>query len=584
MFAPGTKKITPVERAERKRLEATLKRYLANPRLKAVGQRIPFELDQIEELAKCKRDAVYFVQHYVKIVNVDHGLIPIVLYPKQVEMIETCQKNRFVILKASRQVGKTTTVAVGYLLWYILFHSDKRVGILANKEDTAIEIASRLRIAYQNLPLWIQQGVVEWSKTKVMLENGSGIMASSTSSSAIRGWSINVLYLDEFAHVPSNVADDFFSSVFPTISSGKTTQVIVTSTPYGMNLFWRLCKESPGNGFVMREYDWRAVPWRTDTTHPDYDPEWETRERAVLKDKFDQEHLCEFLGSIGTLISGKVLRTLAGKQPIRLHADNCLKVYEEPVPGRLYLMTVDTSYGKELDSSAFIVWDITTAPYRIVALFSSNEVASQLYPNIIYATGRHYNDAWVFAEANDVGAQVLAILQNDLEYPTLIFTEDVKNGNKELKYSSQTPGIRTSPKIKRQACMALKSIVESYEVIIDDFDCIDELSTFIAKKNKTYGADKEKNDDLCTCMWLMAWLTTQQFFKDLTNEDLRKRMFKERAEAIDQSIPPAPMIQRPMQPPTKRHEVSDGVVWEIVGEDNPLGNPFGGRYTGLGYG
>lgn len=488
--APRTKRRLTVEQiAWQKAQNAAIKRYLANPLLKSINQQIQFTEEQVIEYSKCADSAVYFVSNYVKIVNVDHGLESIKLYPKQVEMIKTAEDNRFVIINASRQIGKTTTMAVGYLLWYVLFHSDKRVGILANKEDTAIEILNRIRIAYQNIPLWMQQGVAEWNKGNIVLENGSSIKASSTSSSAIRGWSINCLYLDEFAHVPTNIADEFFASVFPTISSGRTTKIIITSTPNGMNKFYRFVIEGrrqftepdKWNGFVVREYDWTTVPWRVE------DKQWIVREKAILGDKFDQEHLCEFLGSKGTLIGVKTLRTLAYREPIEKLAEDKLLVYDRPKPNTPYLLVNDTSYGKELDYSAFIVYDISQSPYRMVATYKSNDVPHQLYPDVIKAAANYYNDAWVFGENNDIGAQVLYILHNDLEYENVLFTETEK-GRIILKNTGDTAGIKTSPKVKRQGCAALKSLVESTQLVVDDAYCIEELSSFIAKSNKTYSA------------------------------------------------------------------------------------------------
>jgi hypothetical protein len=560
----GKKKIaalTPDQIAYQKALNAAIKRYLANPLLKAAGQEIQFTKKQIEEYVKCSEDAVYFVSRWVKIVNVDMGLVKIDLYPRQEEMIRTAQGNRFVIINASRQIGKTTTMAVGYLLWYVLFHADKRVGILANKEATAHEILSRIRIAYQNLPLWMQQGVIEWKKGSLSLENGSSIKASSTSSSAIRGWAVNCLYLDEFAHVPPNIADDFFTSVYPTISSGRTTQVIMTSTPNGMNLFYKFCNEArkqfsqpdKWNGFILREYDWRTVPWR--------DEDWERRERAMLGDKFDQEHLVEFIGSQGTLISAKSLRTLSYRESVAKMYEDRITVYETPKANTPYLLVADTSYGKELDYSAFIVYDISKAPYRMVATFKHNDVPHELYPDVIKAAAKYFNDAWVFGENNDVGSQVFHILQTDLEYENILFTENSK-GKIIMKNTGDMAGLRTSPKVKRQGCMALKSLVETQTLIVDDFQCIEELSSFIAKKNKTYSADEGRFDDLCTCMWIFAWLTSQQYFKDLTNEDVRIRMHSERAAQVEAEMPPLPIVMGPMSAPKANSFVMDGAVWE----------------------
>lgn len=560
-----------------KKTDALIKKYLNNPRLKAAGAAINLTQKQLLEYEKCRLDPLYFIERYVKIVNLDQGLISIKLYPKQKEMIDLVHKNQKTIIKAARQVGKTTTLGVGYILWYVLFNADKKVGILANKEDTAQEILNRLRVAYCNLPLWIQQGVADggWNKTTIELENGSSVMSSSTSSAAIRGWSINFLYLDEFAHVPPNVANEFFASVFPTISSGKTTKMVITSTPKGLNMFYALYRGSelkPGekgyNGFVSASYDWTMVPWR--------DQKWADEQFGTFGEElFEQEYLCEFHGSSGTLISGKFLRNMAWVSPLKRMMctapniqDHKLFVYKDAEPNRSYLISVDTSHGKELDDSAFSVIDITEAPYRVVARFKDNSISPYQYPTVVVATAKHYNNAWILAENNDVGDKVIHIITQDLEYENVIYTTDYRGGKMVGDIGGKTPGVRTTPKTKRQGCMILKTLIESTQLIVEDFDTIEQFGTFIMRPNKTYAADDGKRDDLVMTLVIFAWLTSQDYFKSLADIDFRKRIFDSKNAVIEQELPPAPVV-------TPRYETKvpglpsaffkeAGTIWEIV--------------------
>ena len=217
------------------------KSYLGNPNLKGPGVKIEFTKEQVEEYVKCANDPIYFIKHYIKIVTLDKGLVPFELYDYQEDIVSKIHNNRYVIAKLPRQSGKSTTV-IAYILHYILFNQNMSVAILANKQTTAREMLSRLKLAYEYLPTWLQQGILEWNKGSIQLENGSKILASSTSASAVRGGSYNMLFLDEFAFVPGNIAEEFFSSVFPTITSGVSTKVLLISTPNGLNMFYKLWK------------------------------------------------------------------------------------------------------------------------------------------------------------------------------------------------------------------------------------------------------------------------------------------------------------------------------------------------------
>lgn len=572
-----------IAREIQKKTNALIKKYLNNPKLKAAGAPVSFTLKQAAEYQKCADDPLYFIERYVKIVNVDDGLVPVKLYPKQKEMVTLIHNNQKAIIKAARQVGKSTT-SIGYILWYILFNQYKKVGILANKEDTAQELLNRLRVAYCHLPLWIQQGVAEggWNKTSIELENGSGVLAASTSSSAIRGWSINFLYLDEFAHVPPNVAGEFFASVFPTISSGKTTKMVITSTPKGLNMFYALFRGSelkPGekgyNGFANASYDWTMVPWR--------DQKWADEQLATFGEElFEEEYLCEFHGSSGTLISGKFLRNMKWITPVDKKfqskagiEDHKLYIYKKPEPNHTYIVCVDTSHGKELDDSAFTVIDISKAPYYVVARYNNNSISPYEYPSVVVSIAKHYNQAWILAENNDVGDKVIHIICQDLEYENVIYTTDYRGGKMVGDIGGKTPGVRTTPKTKRQGCMILKTLIESTQLVVEDFACIEQFGTFIMRPNKTYAADEGKRDDIVMTLVIFAWLTSQDYFKSLADVDFRKTLMADKEQVINSELPPAPIMPKVMQvrlPGLPENFVRDKeCIWEIVGSSEDHG-------------
>src|SRR5210317_1650416 len=326
--------------------------YLGNPNLKKANTAIEFTKDQIEEFIKCKEDPVYFARNYIRIVSLDEGLVPFEPYKFQEKLISRFHKNRFNICMMPRQTGKSTT-SVSYLLHYIVFNDSVNVGILANNASTARELLSRLRLAYENLPKWMQQGIIAWNKGSMELENGSKVLAASTSASAVRGMSFNILFLDEFAFVPNHIADSFFASVYPTITSGKNTKVIIVSTPHGMNHFYRMWHdaEKGKNEYVFTDVHWSEVPGR--------DEEWKAQTIAnTSEQQFKVEFECEFLGSVDTLIAPSKLRNLVFEDPIQNNGKG-LVVYTEPQKDRDYIITVDTARGIDHDYSAFVIFDIS---------------------------------------------------------------------------------------------------------------------------------------------------------------------------------------------------------------------------------
>ena len=507
--------------------------YLGNPNLKKANTSIEFTQDQILEFMKCKEDPVYFAKNYIKIVTLDHGLQPFKMYPFQEKLIQNFHENRFNICKMPRQTGKSTT-CVSYLLHYAVFNDNVNIAILANKASTARDLLSRLQLAYENLPKWMQQGILSWNKGSLELENGSKILAASTSASAVRGGSYNVIFLDEFAFIPNHIADQFFASVYPTISSGKSTKVIIVSTPHGMNHFYRMWHdaERSKNEYVPTDVHWSEVPGR--------DEVWKAQTIAnTSEQQFKVEFECEFLGSVDTLIAPSKLRTLVYDHPKTRSAG--LDVYLDPIEEHDYLMTVDVARGVGIDYSAFTVVDITQFPHRVVAKYRNNEIKPMLFPSIIVDIARNYNDAFILCEVNDVGDQVASIVHYDLEYNNLLMCsmrgragQIVGQGFSGKKTQL---GVKMSKAVKKIGCLNLKTMVEEDKLIFNDYEIMSELTTFI-QKNNSFEAEDGCNDDLAMCLVIYAWLVAQDYFKELTDQDVRKRLYEEQKNQIEQDMAP----------------------------------------------
>ena len=516
------------------------RKYLGNANLKAAGVKINFSDKQVEEYMRCSNDPIYFINNYVKIVSLDKGTIPFQLYPFQEELVNTIHDNRFCVAKMSRQSGKSTTVT-SYILHQILFNQNMSVAILANKLTTARELLGRLKLAYEFLPMWLQQGVIEWNKGSIVLENGSKVLASATSSSAVRGGSHNFLLLDEFAYVPQNVAEEFFSSVYPTITSGKTTKVVMTSTPNGLNMFYKLwvnankqTGEEGKNEYFPIEVSWRDIPGR--------DEAWKLQTIAnTSEQQFNTEFNCEFLGSLHTLILPDKIKALAYKTPIYFNADG-LRMYERPTPNHTYILVADTARGQGKDYHAFTVVDVTQMPYVVVATFRNNIMPPMLYPNAIYAIARQYNKAYVLVEINDIGQQVADILHKDLEYDNIVHVQmqgrkgQVVNGGFGTAGSSMM-GVKTSVATKRIGCAILKSLIEDSKLIVNDFGIVDEFCSFVASA-ESFEAEEGHNDDLVMSLVLFSWLSSQEYFKQMTGNDIRKDLYEEQIKHLEEEMTP----------------------------------------------
>ena len=507
--------------------------YLGNPLLKKANTQIEWTEEMMVEFLRCKEDPVYFAQNHVKIVSLDEGLTQFQPYDFQEKLINNFHENRFNICKMPRQTGKSTTV-VSYLLHYAVFNDSVNIGILANKAATARELLGRLQTAYENLPKWMQQGILNWNKGSIELENGSKILAASTSASAVRGMSFNILFLDEFAFVPNHVADSFFASVYPTITSGKSTKVIIVSTPHGMNHFYRMWHDAERqlNEYVPTDVHWSEVPGR--------DEKWKaTTIKNTSEAQFKVEFECEFLGSVDTLIAPSKLKSLVYENPKKRNAG--LDVYQDPVKDHDYVVTVDVARGVGEDYSAFIVADITEFPHKIVAKYRNNEIKPMLFPNVIYEVSKSYNNAYILCEVNDVGDQVASIIQYDLEYQNLLMCSMRGRAGQVVGqgFSGKKTqlGLKMSKTVKKVGSLNLKTLIEENKLLFCDYEIISELTTFISKKN-SFEAEEGCNDDLAMCLVIYAWLVAQDYFKELTDQDVRKKLYEEQKNQIEQDMAP----------------------------------------------
>ena len=509
--------------------------YHGNINLKPIGYKHTFTQEQLEELIKCQDDPIYFIENYCQIVTLDHGLQLFKLYECQKRKVKHILGNRKAILMEGRQQGKTITSAA-CILWYTLFQDAKTVAIMANKTTAAREVMSRYQGMYENLPIWMQQGVRTWNKGDVELENGSKVFTAATTASGIRGKSVNWLYIDEAAIIPNTVAEQFFASVYPTISAGQTTKILLTSTPLGYNHFWKFWNEAEkgANGFEPMFIPYTEIPGRDDA--------WAEEQLRLLGElKFNQEVLCNFLGSSNTLIAAKTLGAMSSIDPI--YMKDGLDIFEDPIPDHTYVMGVDTARGIGGDYSAFSVIDATNVPYRLVAKYRNNKIPPMLYPNVINKVARDFNNAHVMIEINDIGQQVADILHAELEYDNILTTaKDVNKQYLSPGFGKATQmGVRMTKQVKRQGCFTLKSLLEENKLLVFDADTISEFSTFIEKQG-SWMADEGYFDDLVMSLVLFAWVTSNTYFKDLTDIDIRSKLYDNQMKQIEEELTPFGLI------------------------------------------
>ena len=536
---------------------ATTDQYLGNPNLKKANVAQNFTKKEVAEVIKCAEDPVYFIKTYIQIVSLDEGLVPFDLYDFQEEMVGKFHENRFNIAKLPRQSGKSTVVT-SYLLWYVLFNPSVNVAILANKAATAREMLQRLQLSYENLPRYLQQGILQWNRGSLELENGSKIMAASTSASAVRGMSFKVIFLDEFAFIPNHIADQFFSSVYPTISSGKSTKVIIISTPHGMNMFYKLWHDAERgtNEYIPTEVHWSQVPGRDDV--------WKEQTiKNTSEQQFRVEFECEFLGSVDTLISPSKLRIMPYDEPLK--EKRGLAVFEDKKEEHNYIVTVDVSRGIGNDYSAFTVIDTTTLPYKMVARYKNNEIKPIIFPNIVVDVAKNYNNAYVLCEVNDIGGQVADIIQFDLEYENLLMAAMRGRAGQQLGqgFSGKKTqlGVKMSTAVKSVGCSNLKALIEEDKLIIPDYDTIAELTTFIAK-GQSFQAEDGCNDDLAMCLVIFGWMAMQPYFKEMHDNDVRARIFDDQRDAIEQDMAPFGFVDDGLE--EDQFKDAQGDVWKVA--------------------
>ena len=495
--------------------------YLGNPNVKRDGVLQQWTPELIQEYKKCMDNPVYFAEKYVKVISLDRGLVPFELYPYQKDMFQHFTDNRFSVVLACRQSGKSIS-ACAYLLWFALFNPEKTIAVLANKGATAREMLSRITLMLENIPFFLQPGSKALNKGSLEFSNNSRIIAAATSGSSIRGMSVNLLYLDEFAFVER--AAEFYTSTYPVVSSGKETKVIITSTANGLgNQFHKIWEGAVQgiNEFKSFRVDWWDVPGRDD--------EWKKQTISNTSQlQFDQEFGNTFFGTGDTLINSETLLGLRAKNPIKIMEGGCLKVYEEPVKGHEYIMTVDVSKGRGQDYSTFNLIDISVRPFAQVAVYRNNTISPILFPNIIYKYAKPYNDAYVVIESNDQGGVVCNGLYHDLEYENMHVESSVK---------ANALGVEITRKTKRLGCSAIKDILETNKLNIVDEQTIMEISTFEAR-GQSYEASDGNHDDLMMNLVMFGYFVSTQYFADMTNIDLKKMLFDQRMREIEDDIVP----------------------------------------------
>jgi len=499
----------------------TKESYLGNPQVKRDGVAEEWTEEKIKEYQKCMGDAAYFCRTYVKVVHLDRGLVNFDLYPYQEKMFDHFDENRFSIVLACRQSGKSIS-SVGYLLWFACFHSEKTIAVLANKGATAREMLARVTLMLENLPFFLQPGCKALNKGSIEFSNNSRIIAAATSGSSIRGMSVNLLFLDEFAFVDN--ATEFYTSTYPVVSSGKDTKVIITSTANGIgNQFEKIWTGAVQgtNEYKPFRVDWWDVPGR--------DEKWKNETISNTSQlQFDQEFGNTFFGTGDTLISAETLMSLRAVPYKNQYEGGSVLIYNEPIKDHEYIMTVDVSKGRGQDYSTFNVIDITERPFKQVAVYRNNTISPLLFPNIIYKYATIYNESWVVVESNDQGTVVCNGLYYDLEYENLHTSSATK---------ANALGIEMTRKVKRLGCSAIKDIIETGKLDIYDEQTILEISTFIGK-GQSYEASDGNHDDLMMNLVMFGYFVSTQFFADMTDINLKQMMFEEKMQAIQDDIVP----------------------------------------------
>jgi len=470
-------------------------------------------------------DPAYFARTYCKIISLDEGLVNFNLYPYQKKMFDHFNNNRFSIILACRQSGKSIS-SVAYLLWYALFNSEKNIAVLANKGATSREMLSRITLMLENLPFFLQPGTKTLNKGSIEFSNNSRIIAAATSGSSIRGMSVALLYLDEFAFVEN--AAEFYTSTYPVISSGKDTKVIITSTANGIgNMYYNIWQGATQgtNTYKPFRVDWWDVPGR--------DEKWKEETIGNTSQlQFDQEFGNTFFGTGDTLINAETLMEFRAADPIKVLEGGDLLIYDKPKPKHEYIMTCDVSKGRGQDYSTFTLIDISVTPFRQVAVYRNNNISPLLFPDIIYKYANLYNEAYVIIESNDQGTLVTRGLYHDLEYENLHMESAIK---------ADKIGVEITRKTKRLGCSGIKDILENGKLLIQDQETIMEISTFVAR-GQSYEASAGNHDDLVMNLVMFGYFANTSMFRDMTNINLKEMMYKEKISQIEADMMPFGVI------------------------------------------
>ncbi len=494
--------------------------YLGNNLIKRAGVETKYTKDEIEEYQKCSQDPTHFIEKYTQIISLDEGLVPFNLRGYQENLINHFNDNRFSVVLAARQSGKSIT-SCAYLLWYLLFTPEVTVAILANKGAIAREMVSRIVTMLETVPFFLQPGVKILNKGNIEFGNDSKLVAAATSSSSIRGMSINMLYLDEFAFVED--AETFYTATYPVITSGKDSKVIITSTANGVgNMFHKIYESAVHGNSEYKSFliNWFDVPGR--------DEEWKKMTIANTSEaQFEQEYGNSFLGTGNTLINADTLLGLRAIDP-DWHKDN-VNVYERPKYGHTYITTVDVSQGRGIDYSTFSIFDVTAKPFKQVCTFRDNMISPMLFPDLINKYCRPYNESLVIIENNAEGSMVATQLHYDIEYPN-VFVQGMTK--------STDIGITMSRKIKRVGCSTLKELMEENRLSVVDRPTITEMMTFVNKGN-SFEADRGYHDDMVMNCVLFSWFVTTDYFTNLTDTAVKDLLYAEQQKMIEDDMLPA---------------------------------------------
>ncbi len=519
--------------------------YLGNPQVKRDGVETQFTKEEVLEYAKCMQNPSYFARTYLKVISLDAGLVPFNLYEYQEKMFNHFNENRFSVVLACRQSGKSIS-SVAYLLWYACFHPEKTIAVLANKGATAREMLARITLMLENLPFFLQPGCKALNKGSIEFSNNSKIVAAATSGSSIRGLSINLLFLDEFAFIENDAT--FYTSTYPVVSSGKDTKIIITSTANGIGNVYHKIWEGATQGtneFKPFRVDWWDVPGR--------DEEWKRQTIANTSQiQFNQEFGNEFHGRGNTLIDANHLLDQKAVDPV-LHKEN-INLYKEPTKGHEYIMCVDVAKGRGQDYSTFNIIDVSSQPFEQVATFRDNTLSPMLFPDIIYKYAKTYNDAYVVIESNDQGAVVCNGLYYDLEYENIFVESSIK---------SNAIGVTMTRRVKRIGCSTIKDLIEQRKLRVYDAETILEMSTFVAK-GTSYQASPPNHDDLMMNLVLFGWFTSTDVFENITDISVKNLLYKERLASIQDDMIPFGFIDNGISEDDDQRSddmPEDGNVW-----------------------